>query len=169
VVLHIGAVKTGTSFIQTVLGTNADALAEQGALWPGESWADQVQAVHGLRGQGDVPFERWTALVDQIDRWPGGSAIVSMEFLSLLPAAAVETAMTSLARHRVRVVLTVRDIARAIPAQWQESVQNGFSWPYPEYVDGVTADRIIDRLIASTPTKEDELTSDARFKKIFAS
>jgi len=35
--------------------------------------------------------------------------------------------------------------------------------------DGVTADRIIDRLIASTPTKEDELTSDARFKKIFAS
>ena len=33
----------------------------------------------------------------------------------------------------------------------------------------VTADRVIDRLIASTPTKEDELTSDARFKKIFAS
>ena len=35
--------------------------------------------------------------------------------------------------------------------------------------DGISADRVIDRLIASTPTKEDELTSDARFKKIFAS
>jgi MoxR-like ATPase len=35
--------------------------------------------------------------------------------------------------------------------------------------DGVSADKLIDRLIASTPTKEDELTSDARFKKIFAS
>jgi MoxR-like ATPase len=35
--------------------------------------------------------------------------------------------------------------------------------------DGVSADKIIDRLIASTPTKEDELTSDARIKKIFAS
>ena len=35
--------------------------------------------------------------------------------------------------------------------------------------DGVNADKIIDRLIASTPTKEDELTNDARFKKIFAS
>ena len=35
--------------------------------------------------------------------------------------------------------------------------------------DGINADRVIDRLIASTPTKEDELTSDARFKKIFAS
>jgi len=35
--------------------------------------------------------------------------------------------------------------------------------------DGVTTNDIIDRLIALTPTKEDELTSDARFQKIFAS
>ncbi|MBM4091468.1 MAG: MoxR family ATPase [Planctomycetes bacterium] len=35
--------------------------------------------------------------------------------------------------------------------------------------EGVTPDMIIQRLIAITPTKEDELTSDARFKKIFAS
>ncbi len=35
--------------------------------------------------------------------------------------------------------------------------------------DGVTPDDIIDRLLESTPSKEDELTSDARFQKIFAS
>ena len=35
--------------------------------------------------------------------------------------------------------------------------------------DGVTTDNIIERLLESTPTKEDELLSDARFKKIFAS
>ena len=35
--------------------------------------------------------------------------------------------------------------------------------------DGVTTDDIVDRLIAVTPTKEDELTSDVRFQKIFAS
>ena len=35
--------------------------------------------------------------------------------------------------------------------------------------DGVTQDDIIDRLLAVTPTKEDELTTDARFQKIFAS
>ena len=34
---------------------------------------------------------------------------------------------------------------------------------------GVSADDIIDRLIATTPAKEDELTNDARFQKIFAS
>src|SRR5262249_22014164 len=35
--------------------------------------------------------------------------------------------------------------------------------------EGVTADDIVDRLVALTPTKEDELTRDARFQKIFAS
>jgi MoxR-like ATPase len=35
--------------------------------------------------------------------------------------------------------------------------------------DGISADKIIDKLISVTPTKEDELTNDARFKKIFAS
>ena len=35
--------------------------------------------------------------------------------------------------------------------------------------DGVSADELVERLIALTPTKEDELTSDARFQKIFAS
>jgi MoxR-like ATPase len=35
--------------------------------------------------------------------------------------------------------------------------------------DGVTADDVIDRLIAGTPTKEDELTRDPRFAKMFAS
>ena len=35
--------------------------------------------------------------------------------------------------------------------------------------EGVSSDDIIQRLVALTPTKEDELTSDARFQKIFAS
>jgi MoxR-like ATPase len=35
--------------------------------------------------------------------------------------------------------------------------------------DGVVTDDVIERLIKVTPTKEDELTSDARFQKIFAS
>ena len=35
--------------------------------------------------------------------------------------------------------------------------------------EGVTEDDLVERLIAITPTKADELTSDARFQKIFAS
>ena len=35
--------------------------------------------------------------------------------------------------------------------------------------EGVTPDQLIDRILAMTPTREDELTADARFQKIFAS
>jgi len=35
--------------------------------------------------------------------------------------------------------------------------------------EGYTPDKLIDELLDVTPTKEDELTSDARFQKIFAS
>ena len=35
--------------------------------------------------------------------------------------------------------------------------------------DGMTPDHIIEQLIDATPSKEDELTRDARFQKIFAS
>jgi MoxR-like ATPase len=35
--------------------------------------------------------------------------------------------------------------------------------------EGVTADKVIDQLLELTPTKEDELSGDARFQKIFAS
>ena len=35
--------------------------------------------------------------------------------------------------------------------------------------DGMTSDDIIEQLIDVTPSKEDELTNDARFQKIFAS
>ncbi len=35
--------------------------------------------------------------------------------------------------------------------------------------DGVTSDQVIERIVAATPTTEDELSRDARFQKIFAS
>jgi hypothetical protein len=137
--LHIGAFKTGTSFIQAVLMNGRSDLADLGVLWPGRDWQAVVQGVQGLRENRKVPYERWTDLVGEIDRWRGDSAIISMEFLSLLSDDQVERCVASLGRHRVRVVLTARDLGRQIPAQWQESVQNSSSWTYRDYVDGLSS------------------------------
>jgi hypothetical protein len=141
VTLHIGAVKTGTTFVQNVMSNNEKVLRDLGVLWPGPTWRTQVDAVNGLRGSEGTPYERWTEMVDQISAWQGPAAVMSMEFLSLMSQANVHRAIDSLQGHQVRVVLTVRGITRAIPAQWQESVQNGFSWSYQEYLSGVTARR----------------------------
>ena len=62
-----------------------------------------------------------------------------MEFLSLLSDEQVDLCVQSLQEHRVKVILTVRDLGRQIPAQWQESVQNSSSWKYRDYVEGLTS------------------------------
>lgn len=137
--LHIGAFKTGTSFIQKVLMEGRTELADQGVLWPGRDWQSVVQGVQGLRDNRKVPYEKWTDLVDEIDRWRGDSVIISMEFLSLLSDDQIAKCVQSLGKHRLRVVLTARDLGRQIPAQWQESVQNASSWSYRDYVDGLAS------------------------------
>lgn len=137
--LHVGAFKTGTSFIQAVLMNGRGSLAELGVLWPGSDWQSVVQGVKGLRHDRNVPYEKWTDLVGEIDRWRGDSAILSMEFMSLLSDAQVADCLESLQKHRVRVILSARDLGRQIPAQWQESVQNGASWTYRDYVEGLTS------------------------------
>ena len=57
---------------------------------------------------------------------------------------------------------------RAAAKKARSRFGENLSWSV-DVTHGSEDDEIIDRLIASTPTKEDELLSDARFKKIFAS
>ena len=139
--LHIGAFKTGTSFVQSVLSNNKARLAELGVLWPGESWASQVRAVRGLRNPHGNGYRYWSALVDEINQWQGDSTIVSMESLSQVNSSTVKRVVGTLSDHRVRVVLTARDIGRVLPAQWQESVQNGWTWSYSDYLAGAVERR----------------------------
>lgn len=138
VILHIGAFKTGTSYLQTVLAGGRDRLAALGVLWPGVNWLAQVAAARGLIKLRPAQLTAWDDLVGEIDQWSGSRAILSIETLSLVGPRGVEMARASLAGHRVQVVLTARDLGRVIPAQWQESVQNGKTWSYRDYLEGVT-------------------------------
>ncbi|MCZ3387758.1 MAG: hypothetical protein LH645_01255 [Actinomycetia bacterium] len=135
--LHIGTFKTGTSYLQSVLVHSQSQLADVGVLWPGGAWADQVAATKGLMTSRPGKRQAWDKLMAEVDAWSGGSAIISMETLSMASPSAVRRAASSLRDHRVRVILTARDLGRVIPAQWQESVQNGKSWSYETYLDGV--------------------------------
>lgn len=139
VVLHIGAMKSGTSYIQRNLGSNREVLADQGFLFPGKSWRKQVLGVLDVLGQtrdGEVvPGSpgAWQQLVDEIAAFDG-TAVVSMEFLGPTPVPDIERVVETLAPAEVRVVMTVRDLGRNIPAMWQEGLKNGTSWGWSEYL-----------------------------------
>jgi hypothetical protein len=147
VVLHIGSMKSGTSFIQNVLGHNKDALAEQGVLFAGPRWKFQVKAVQDLIGRGGPeqepldPAGPWRTLVGEIDAW-SGTAVVSMEFLGPRSAEKVAQIRESFPNSTVEAVLTCRDLARNIPAMWLESTQNGSVTGWADYLEAVrTEDR----------------------------
>lgn len=144
VVLHIGSMKSGTSFIQNVLGNNRDELAQHGISFAGERWRDQVAAVQDLMAHGgpdQTPLEptgRWQTLVEGINATPG-TVVVSMEFLAPRLTHKIEIIRDALV-GQLEVVLTGRDLARNLAAMWLESVQNGSSVSWDDYLAAVRSE-----------------------------
>ncbi len=137
VFLHIGAMKTGTTYLQRVLKHNKHAMLEQGFLFPGDSWKFQVRAAEDvLNAVPDDPvIERaasgaWAELAAQVRGHDGVASVVSMEFLSHAWPRHARAALEALEPAQVHIVLGVRDAARIIPAQWQTSVRSSktHSW-----------------------------------------
>jgi hypothetical protein len=52
VYFHIGAPKTGTTYLQNVLFANRPALAERGALYPYEDFGQSFRSMQDFRGVG---------------------------------------------------------------------------------------------------------------------
>ena len=146
VFLHIGAIKTGTTYIQTVLRENRERLIEEGVLFPGRRWRNQVRAVEDVLRLGrtrdgrPMPSPRpWPRLVEEIGSFGGDTAVVSMEWLSYARPAQVRSIVSSLAPAEVRVVLTLRDATATVPAVWQTGVHNGSTVSWPRFARGVRA------------------------------
>lgn len=146
VFLHVGTPKSGTTYLQAVLAANKRRLADEAAvLYPGRTWSDQVRATRDViganpHGQEDASVEgAWKALTEEIAAWDG-DAVVSMEWLGSAGPKRVPHIVESLAQARVEVVVTVRDLARTIPAAWQEFVQNWNDWGWSEFLASVSAE-----------------------------
>jgi hypothetical protein len=142
--LHIGTMKTGTTFLQGILEENRDKLAADGWLFPGERWSDQDRAVssileaHRTRRPEAPPVEvdpsPWYAMAEEMRAHRGRGSILSMEFLSYADQAQVEAIIASLGDADVHVVLAVRDARSAIPTQWQTSARAGSAVPWRNFV-----------------------------------
>ncbi|GAA1972607.1 hypothetical protein GCM10009798_37210 [Nocardioides panacihumi] len=127
--------KSGTTSLQELLFANRPALQSQGLLVPGHTWGDQARAVTEVARTARVTGALWSALRDEIAAHDG-PAVVSMEYLAPLPPALVAAVVASLGDTRVEVVLTVRDLNRTLVSMWQETIQNGRSWTWADYLDG---------------------------------
>lgn len=139
--LHIGPHKTGTTAVQGALFAARDALPEHGVVFPAHSRHPMEAALAACARpamMGDtVPTERhWTRLVDQVTAAGPRTSVVSSEFFA---DAADETAIgrivARLGGERVHVVVTLRPLAKIMPSQWQQYVQNGLRMGYEDWLE----------------------------------
>lgn len=144
IVLHIGAAKTGTTYVQGVLRDHRDVLASRGVLFPGHYAEAHYEAVQDLRDvsiggqiggrQDEAVRGRWQRLVAQARGWSGDTAVISHELLGGSSDDAVARAAGSFEGLELHVVLTARDLGRQVPAMWQEYVKNHGTVPFDAYV-----------------------------------
>lgn len=144
VYLHVGAAKTGTTYVQNILFTNRAALRNAGLLYPGNAvrshfWASQDLREMAFHGHVEPQVTgAWDRMIDDI-RTFGGRAVIDHEILAAASADQIDRALADLAFAEVHIVFTARDIARQLPAAWQERVKNKDTLGYREFLDGVHA------------------------------
>jgi hypothetical protein len=132
VVVHVGCPKTGTTFLQTTLWRSREALRTVGVELP----VDRLSHFHlalAIRGQLDPELDAPRAF-RATERISSALAESTAETILLsnetLAGATVEQASTlrdliasAVDRAEVHVVITARDLARQVPAEWQQQIQ----------------------------------------------
>ena len=143
VIVHVGAPKTGTSYVQDLLFTNREELAAAGTLYPADRFDAHFLAALDLMelqwgGLEKQAVGAWERLAEQIRAWEG-TVIVSHEILATATPAQVRRALDSFgADSEVHVLLSARDLVRQVPAEWQENVKHRRVVSYRDFLDKVT-------------------------------
>jgi hypothetical protein len=144
VLLHVGTPKTGTSYLQDVLFRNRDLLAEAGIAYPAARHDGHFLAALDLMqlpwgGLQTEAIGAWDDLAAQV-REHDGVAIISHEILATASRSQIGRALESLgqgAGAEVHLVLSVRDLVRQIPAEWQENVKHRAQLSYGAFLDQI--------------------------------
>jgi len=149
VLLHVGTPKTGTSYLQDVLFRNREVLAAAGIAYPASRHDSHFLAALDLMqlpwgGLQAEAIGAWDDLAGQVrEAFAAGmtTAIISHEILATASRVQIGRALSSLGHGdgvEVHLVLSVRDLVRQIPAEWQENVKHRAQLGYGAFLDQIT-------------------------------
>ncbi|RLV48042.1 hypothetical protein D9V37_18270 [Nocardioides mangrovicus] len=141
VFLHVGAPKTGTTYLQSTFARNRTLLADHGLTYPDTAAGTHFEAAidlidHPWGGRLRHARGEWQKLAAAAVRAPG-DALISHEVLAAATAENVRRAQESLAGAELHVVLTARDLGRQIPAEWQEKVKHRGRMGFKKFLHSV--------------------------------
>ena len=138
--LHIGPHKTGTTAIQGALFAAKDTMPEYGVEFPAASRHPMEAALAACARPamiGDTaPTEKhWTRLLEQVTATGRRTSVISSEFFAdAEDDETIARIVEQLGGDRVHILITLRPLARIMPSQWQQYVQNGLRMGYESWL-----------------------------------
>jgi hypothetical protein len=154
ILLHIGLPKTGTSLIQGAFMRAPEALArfEIRYLQAGTEVFDDfghhvlVMAALGERGRRIDPGKppetiaaAWAAAMAEIETCPEPRIFISSELFAFdvtdpADIARLRTDLSAGGRHRIRIVITLRDIVDLVNSVYAQRVRDGYDGSIEDYL-----------------------------------
>jgi len=141
VFFHVGAPKTGTTYLQQVLFQNREALAGDGVLYPYEFFDESFRSMQdfrgaswGQKGPGYYAGE-WEKVASRARDWTGSTVIISNELLGGSSPDRIAAGVASVQPADVHVIFSARDFARQLVSDWQEHVKHKHRVTLEQFVD----------------------------------
>lgn len=138
-VLHVGVPKSGSTYVQSILGANRLALKQAGLVYP---FVRQEGMFHAAVEMAGTPA-RWGLDEERIrgtfahllrrGRRIGGTVVISHEIFGGARAEQIARIGEMVTDFDVELVVTARDLGRTITADWQERVKNGDTRSFAEF------------------------------------
>jgi hypothetical protein len=138
---HVGLPKSGSTYLQTVLGNNRAALREAGHVYP---YVRQEGMFHAAVEMAGLP-SRWGLEPEAISgtfahllrrgRRLGGTVLISHEIFGSATRDQIARMAPLLEGFEVHLVVTVRDLGRTATAEWQEQVKNGHPRSFEAFIE----------------------------------
>lgn len=142
--VHIGPYKTGTTAIQAAFHLARKMAEPQGVHYAGYGRQPMTAVMAGIGKPSPWSKDRkppnqvvWRQLVSEIRSSNARQVVLSSESFSDAEPDAIRRVVQDLGGERVHIAVTLRPLAKVIPSQWQQYVQNRLAEPFDTWLDAL--------------------------------
>lgn len=152
-ILHVGQMKSSTTFVQGILSRNRERLNDLGFYYPG-NFLNHQGAVYGLCGS-SIPWMKDNArykvqakeLIEEVSsaKKKGFSVIISSEALSSSDKAGIENFLSAIGGAD-KSIFSIRSFFKTLPSAWQQTLKTG---------SNVSIGTFFEQMSSTWPTRSD--------------
>jgi hypothetical protein len=143
-ILHIGPPKTGTTALQAAFHLGRDRTERQGVHYASHGRHAMTAVLAGIEQPSPWAVDRrppskwnWNRLVSDVRGSKARRVVLSSEFFADASPEAINRVVMEIGSEDIQIVVTLRPLARIMPSQWQQFVQNQLTIGFDDWLRGV--------------------------------